>query len=106
MELEKLKDKQKITNEEYMLMKDYKVVEDMLSDKIMGNSDNIDEMTTFEVIQDIKNDMSKEYEIRIQEEKEKNLKNLEEKRFNKSKIYIYNNCKIYRVYSISNTIIS
>lgn len=78
-ELEKLKDQQKITNEDYMLMKDYKVVEDMLSDRIMGNSDNIDEKTTFEVIQDIKNDMSKEYETKIQKEKEKNLKNLEEK---------------------------
>ncbi len=79
VELEKLKDQQRITNEDYMLMKDYKVVEDMLSDRIMGNSDNIDEMTTFEVIQDIKNNMSKEYEEIIQNEKEKNIKSLEEK---------------------------
>ena len=71
IELENLKEKQKITNEDYMLMKDYKVVEDMLSDKIMGNSDNIDEKTTFEVIQEIKDNITKNYEAEIlKEEKE------------------------------------
>lgn len=78
-ELENLKEKQKITNEDYMLMKDYKVVEDMLSDKIMGNSDNIDEKTTFEVIQEIKDNITKNYEAEILKEKEANLISKEEK---------------------------
>lgn len=87
-ELENLKEKQKITNEDYMLMKDYKVVEDMLSDKIMGNSDNIDEKTTFEVIQEIKDNITKNYEAEILKEKEANLiskeeKNIAEKKYEK-----------------------
>ncbi len=87
-ELENLKEKQKITNEDYMLMKDYKVVEDMLSDKIMGNSDNIDEKTTFEVIQEIKDNITKNYEEEILKEKEANLiskkeKNIAEKKYEK-----------------------
>ena len=86
IELENLKEKQKITNEDYMLMKDYKVVEDMLSDKIMGNSDNIDEKTTFEVIQEIKDNITKNYEAEILKEKEANLisekeKNIAEKKY-------------------------
>ena len=86
IELENLKEKQKITNEDYMLMKDYKVVEDMLSDKIMGNSDNIDEKTTFEVIQEIKDNITKNYEAEILIEKEANLisekeKNIAEKKY-------------------------
>ena len=86
IELENLKEKQKITNEDYMLMKDYKVVEDMLSDKIMGNSDNIDEKTTFEVIQQIKDNITKNYEAEILKEKEANLisekeKNIAEKKY-------------------------
>lgn len=87
-ELENLKEKQKITNEDYMLMKDYKVLEDMLSDKIMGNSDNIDEKTTFEVIQEIKDNITKNYEAEILKEKEANLiskeeKNIAEKKYEK-----------------------
>ena len=80
MELENLKEKQKITREEYMLMKDYKVVEDMLSDKIMGNSDNIDEKTTFEVIQEMKYNITKDYEAEILKEKEANLISKKEKK--------------------------
>ena len=79
VELENLKEKQIITNEDYMLMKDYKIVEDMLSDKIMGNSDNIDEKTTFEVIQEIKDNITKNYEAQIQKEKEANLISKKEK---------------------------
>lgn len=79
VELENLKEKQIITNEDYMLMKDYKIVEDMLSDKIMGNSDNIDEKTTFEVIQEIKDNITKNYEAQIQKEKEENLISKKEK---------------------------
>ena len=79
VELENLKEKQIITNEDYMLMKDYKIVEDMLSDKIMGNSDNIDEKTTFEVIQEIKDNITQNYEAQIQKEKEANLISKKEK---------------------------
>ncbi len=79
IELENLKEKQKITNEDYMLMKDYTVVEDMLSDKIMGNSDNIDERTTYEVIQEIKNNITEDYEKKILKAKEVNEKNEREK---------------------------
>lgn len=78
-EVEKLKDKEKITNEDYMLMKDYTVVEDMLSDKIMGNSENIDEETTYEVIQEIKNNITNKYEKIIQEQNDEKLKNKKEK---------------------------
>lgn len=78
-EVENLKDKQKITNEDYMLMKDYNVVEDMLSDKIMGDSDNIDEKTTYEVIQEIKRSITLEYENRVVEQQNESLKNKLEK---------------------------
>ena len=84
-ELENLKEKDKITNEDYMLMKDYTVVEDMLSDKIMGNSDNIDEKTTIEVIQEIKDNITKQYEEKIEKEKEYNLIAENEKRIAEEK---------------------
>lgn len=87
-ELENLKENEKITNEDYMLMKNYSVVEDMLSDKIMGNSDNIDEKTTYEVIQEIKNNITNEYEKLIQEQKNENLKNKNDKETAEKK---YNN---------------
>ena len=52
----------------------------------MGNSDNIDEKTTFEVIQEIKDNITKNYEAEILKEKEANLisekeKNIAEKKY-------------------------
>lgn len=78
-EVDNLKDKQKITNEDYMLLKDYNVVEDMLSDKIMGDSDNIDEKTTYEVIQEIKRNITIEYEKKVEEKENETLKSKLEK---------------------------
>lgn len=82
-EAENLKNKQKITNEEYMLMRDYDVIKDMLSDKIMGNSDNIDEKTTYEVIQEVKGNITSEYK-QLMEEQETKYKQQIEKKENES----------------------
>ena len=69
IELNRLKEKDKITNDDYMLMKEYSLVEDLLSEKIMGNSDNIDEITTYEVVQEVKKNIIKGYEEKIINEK-------------------------------------
>lgn len=72
-ELDNLKENKRISEEDYLLMKQYEIIEDMLSDKIMGDTESIDEKTTFELIQEIKDSMREEYEQKLSIERHQKL---------------------------------
>ena len=77
-EAENLKEKKQITKGDYILLKDNAVIEDMLSDKIIGNIDNITEDTTMELIEQYKKEIRREPEQELlkkeEEIKQKNKK--------------------------------
>lgn len=78
-EVDKLKNDNQITSEDYDLLKNYEVLNSMLSDKVMGNIDNVNEDITYEILNDIKTELRKDLQEKLEEEREKNKKIEEEK---------------------------
>ena len=63
--VENLRENNQITLGDYALLKENIIVEDMLSDKIVGNIENITEDMTWELLEDIKQNIKKESEEEI-----------------------------------------
>lgn len=78
-EIEKLKNDKQITENDYILLKNREVLDSMLSDKVVGNIDNVNEDTTYEILNDIKTELKKELNEKLDEEKRKNREIEEEK---------------------------
>lgn len=78
-EVDKLKNDNQITSEDYALLKDYEVLNSMLSDKVMGNIDNLNEDITYEILNDIKIELRRDLNEQLEEERQKNKKIKEEK---------------------------
>ncbi len=78
-EVDRLKEYNQITSEDYTLLKDYEVLKSMLSDKVMGNIDNINEDITYEILNDLKIELRRDLEKKLEEEKQKTKKIEEEK---------------------------
>lgn len=78
-EVDKLKNDNQITLEDYALLKDYEVLNSMLSDKVMGNIDNVNEDVTYEILNDIKIELRRDLKEQLENEKQKNKKIEEEK---------------------------
>ncbi len=68
-EVDKLKEDNQITSDDYILLKNYEVLNSMLSDKTMGNIDNINEDMTYEMLNDIKAEIKRDLNKKLEEEK-------------------------------------
>lgn len=73
-EIDNLKNNNQITKYEYYLLKNYEVTDSMLSDKTMGNIENVNENTTYEILNEIKFEMKKDVVEQLNEEINKNKK--------------------------------
>lgn len=73
-EVDKLKNDNQITSEDYALLKDYEVLNSMLSDKVMGNIDNLNEDITYEILNDIKIELRRDLNEQLEEERRKTKK--------------------------------
>lgn len=74
-EIDRLKEDNKITKEDYILTRNYSVVAELLSDEVMGEAESVDEQTVYEVIEEMKQNLTSEYKTQLSEvvyEKEKN----------------------------------
>lgn len=71
-EIEKLKEDKQITEDDYILLKNREVLDSMLSDKVIGNIENVNEDTTYEILNDIKVELRKELNEQLEKEKRKN----------------------------------
>lgn len=78
-EVDKLKEDNYITSEDYTLLKNYEVLESMLSDKTIGNIENINEDITYEILKDIKVELRKDLKEEVKNEKQK-VKRIEEEK--------------------------
>lgn len=74
-EVEKLKSNNQISEEDYNLMKNYEIINSLLSDKVVGNIENINEDTTYEILNSIKESFIQEFkdELKVKELKVKEL---------------------------------
>lgn len=78
-EVDKLKADNQITAEDYTLLKNYEVLNSMLSDKVIGNIDNVNEDITYEILNDIKDEIRKDLNQKLEAEKQKTKKVEQEK---------------------------
>ncbi len=78
-EVDKLKESNHITAEDYTLLKGYEVLDSMLSDKTIGNIENINEDITYEILNDIKVELRKDLNEEVKNEKQK-VKRIEEEK--------------------------